>query len=51
MPAGSAKNILIVAGEASGDMHGASLVRAVHDINPEIDFCGLGVKKKREAGV
>ncbi|MDD5154293.1 MAG: lipid-A-disaccharide synthase [Desulfovibrionales bacterium] len=51
MPAGSAKNILIVAGEASGDMHGASLVRAVHDINPEIDFWGLGGEKMREAGV
>ncbi|TSA11167.1 MAG: lipid-A-disaccharide synthase [Deltaproteobacteria bacterium] len=51
MPAGSAKNILIVAGESSGDMHGASLVRAVHDINPEIDFWGLGGEKMREAGV
>ncbi|MDD5451827.1 MAG: lipid-A-disaccharide synthase [Desulfovibrionales bacterium] len=51
MPAGSANNILIVAGEASGDMHGSSLVRAVHDINPEIDFWGLGGEKMREAGV
>lgn len=51
MSAGSAKNVLIVAGEASGDMHGANLVRAVHDINPEIDFWGLGGKKMREAGV
>ncbi|MEW6328426.1 MAG: lipid-A-disaccharide synthase [Thermodesulfobacteriota bacterium] len=46
-----AKNILIVAGEASGDMHGASLVQAVHDINPEIDFWGLGGERMREAGV
>jgi lipid-A-disaccharide synthase len=51
MSAGSAKNVLIVAGEASGDMHGANLVRAVHDINPEIDFWGLGGEKMREAGV
>ncbi|MDP2800110.1 MAG: lipid-A-disaccharide synthase [Deltaproteobacteria bacterium] len=51
MSAGSAKNILIVAGESSGDMHGASLVRAVRDINPEIDFWGLGGEKMREAGV
>ena len=32
-------------------MHGANLVRAVHDINPEIDFWGLGGEKMREAGV
>jgi lipid-A-disaccharide synthase len=51
MSAGSAKNILIVAGEASGDMYGANLVRAVHDINPGIDFWGLGGEKMREAGV
>lgn len=32
-------------------MHGANLVQAVHDINPEIDFWGLGGEKMREAGV
>lgn len=40
-----------MAGEASGDMYGANLVRAVHDINPEIDFWGLGGEKMHGAGV
>ena len=36
------KAILIIAGEASGDVHGAGLVRELKKIRPELDFFGIG---------
>lgn len=45
------KTIMIIAGEASGDMHGASLVREMLKINPALSFYGIGGKKLREEGV
>jgi len=42
---------MIIAGEASGDMHGASLVREMLNINPALRFYGIGGKKLREEGV
>ena len=45
------KRILIVAGEASGDMRAAGLVRAVKEISPGIHFTGIGGKHMAEAGV
>ncbi len=48
---GSKKQIMIVAGEASGDLHGGNLVQAMHRIDPEIRFYGVGGKKLKEAGV
>jgi len=45
------KNILIVAGEPSGDLHGATLVKEIKNINPNIEFYGLGGRKMLEAGV
>jgi len=44
-------DIMIVAGEASGDLHGANLVRAMHDINPDLYFYGVGGERMKEAGV
>ncbi|MCK4534034.1 MAG: lipid-A-disaccharide synthase, partial [Syntrophobacterales bacterium] len=44
-------DIMIVAGEASGDLHGANLVRAMHDINPDLCFYGVGGERMKEAGV
>ena len=41
---------LIVAGEASGDAHAASLMRAMHAINPQIEFFGATGARMREAG-
>jgi lipid-A-disaccharide synthase len=35
-------HILIIAGEASGDMHGASLVRALRARRPDLSFFGIG---------
>jgi lipid-A-disaccharide synthase len=42
---------MIVAGEASGDMHGASLVREMLKIDPALNFYGIGGNKLQEAGV
>ena len=45
------KTVMIVAGEASGDMHGASLVREMLKIDPSLTFYGMGGNKMQEAGV
>jgi lipid-A-disaccharide synthase len=39
------RKIMIIAGEASGDLHGAALVKALHEIDPEIRFYGIGGEK------
>jgi lipid-A-disaccharide synthase len=46
-------SIMIVAGEASGDKHGASLVRALTQLNPAIkyEFFGSGGEEMRGSGV
>lgn len=36
------KRIMIVTGEASGDMHGANLVKAMQVLQPELSVCGMG---------
>lgn len=50
-PAEHSKKVLIVAGEASGDLHGANLVRAVRQLNEGVSFFGVGSKGMEEAGV
>ncbi len=47
----SAKRIMIVAGEASGDARGAALVRAIKDRLPHTEFLGLGGDAMAAAGV
>lgn len=47
----STKKILIIAGEASGDLHGAKLVKDLHAINPDIEFYGMGGTQMEKAGV
>ena len=42
---------LIVAGEASGDLHGSGLVHALKVTHPSCRFSGLGGKRMREEGV
>ena len=44
-------HFLIVAGEASGDLHGAKLVQSLLDIYPKARFTGMGGIRMREAGV
>jgi lipid-A-disaccharide synthase len=38
----ASKKILLVAGETSGDLHGAHLVEAIHQIDPEVQLLGVG---------
>jgi lipid-A-disaccharide synthase len=45
------KTVMIVAGEASGDMHGASLVREMLRIDPSVNFYGIGGNRMQDAGV
>ena len=45
------KTVMIVAGEASGDMHGASIVREMLRIDPSLNFYGIGGNMMQEAGV
>ena len=44
------KDVMIVAGEASADLHGSNLVRAIKRLDPTIDFYGIGGKQMEEAG-
>lgn len=43
--------ILIVTGEASGDLHGANLAKAVTTIDPSAELVGIGGAAMRAAGV
>ncbi|HDZ90912.1 MAG TPA: lipid-A-disaccharide synthase [Deltaproteobacteria bacterium] len=45
------RQVLIVAGEASADLHGANLVRAMRPLCPGLRVCGVGGENMREAGV
>jgi lipid-A-disaccharide synthase len=45
------KKIFIVAGEASGDLHGADLTRALLTLDPEVTLMGMGGERMRRAGV
>lgn len=44
------KKVLIVAGEASGDLHAANLIKALKELDPQIKFFGLGGEHMRKAG-
>jgi lipid-A-disaccharide synthase len=43
--------LAVFAGELSGDLQGAALVRAVRELRPEIRFWGMGGQHMRAAGV
>jgi lipid-A-disaccharide synthase len=45
------KKIMIVAGEASGDLHGSNLVKAMLSKDSSLKFYGIGGEKLRDAGV
>jgi len=45
------KCVMIIAGEASGDLHGSKLVRAMREKNSDLFFCGIGGQALRGAGV
>jgi lipid-A-disaccharide synthase len=42
--------ILISAGEASGEMYGAQLIRALRRRDPSLEFFGVGGQRMRDAG-
>lgn len=44
------RKVLIVTGEASGDLHGSNLIRAVRTIDPAVNFFGIGGPRMAEAG-
>lgn len=46
-----AKNVMIIAGEASGDMYGAKVVEAAHRLDTPVHFFGIGGPRMRAAGV
>ncbi|QTA84220.1 lipid-A-disaccharide synthase [Desulfonema magnum] len=45
------KCVMIIAGEASGDLHGAKLVKAMCRRDRSLFFCGIGGQALRDAGV
>ena len=45
------KHFILVAGEASGDLHGAHLVEAIKSLAPSTTFSGLGGEKMKSSGV
>jgi len=51
MPRSDAAPIMIVAGEASGDLHGATLCRALRTLAPGRRLVGMGGERMAAAGV
>jgi len=47
----SGKRVMIVTGEASGDLHGAALVRSMLRIDPSLRFYGIGGENLGAAGI
>jgi len=45
------KKIMIMSGEASGDLHGANLAQAIWKQDPAMEIYGVGSKQMRGAGV
>ncbi|MBS3921296.1 MAG: lipid-A-disaccharide synthase [Deltaproteobacteria bacterium] len=45
------KKIMLVAGEVSGDLHGAHLVEAIQKIDPDIEFFGVGGEGLEKRGM
>ncbi len=48
---GRRRRILLVAGEASGDMHGGDLVAALRALVPDVEVRGIGGPRLRAAGM
>lgn len=51
VPRATSRRIMIVAGEASGDIYGADLVQKALALDSGVDFFGIGGSRMREAGV
>jgi lipid-A-disaccharide synthase len=46
----TSKRIMIVTGEASGDLHGAKLISAINALLPDVSFFGVGGQKMAAEG-
>ncbi|MBN1396419.1 MAG: lipid-A-disaccharide synthase [Bacteroidetes bacterium] len=46
-----AKRVMIIAGEASGDLHGSGVVRELKRLSPDIDVYGVGGDKMKREGM
>src|ERR1017187_6817829 len=45
------KNILVIAGEASGDLHGSALIGELKKIDSSINVFGIGGDKMKDSGM
>ena len=45
------RNVLVIAGEASGDLHGAGFARALLHRRPDVTIAGMGGHHMANAGV
>jgi lipid-A-disaccharide synthase len=45
------RDVLVIAGEASGDLHAAAFARALTDVRPDLHLTGMGGRRMAEAGV
>jgi len=50
-PAEAPEQIMIIAGEASGDMHAAEMILALRQKRPQLEAYGMGSARMREAGI
>jgi len=50
-PLSEQKCVMIIAGEASGDLHGSRLVTAMRERNKALFFCGIGGQALKASGV
>ncbi len=51
MVSNDVKSVVIIAGEASADLHASNLVEAMKRLNPAIVFSGIGGERMEQAGV
>ena len=47
----TSRHLIIVAGEASGDKHAASLIKEIKNVAPDFTFSGLGGKQMQDQGM
>jgi len=47
----NSKNVLVIAGEASGDLHGASLIREIKKLDSSLKIFGIGGDKMKAEGM
>jgi len=45
------KRVMIIAGEASGDLHGAGVVRELKRANPDVEIFGVGGDRMKQEGM